>query len=216
MFMPWRKYMTSDDLVDVFISEVARLKGCPRQIVSDGDKLFESQGWKQLAHRFQIEMQQTVADHPRGNGLAERSNQSILQRLRTQGIFGHNQWNVDLLFAEIQFTNLTSISLRSSLFEIGEGRLPHLLLDFPRMASHAHEPSTLNDYIHRAGRTFHSERGMLVQERRHQMHVVLQTDQQVRVLEVGERWWVLVPEYRHKGKLHVVWCRPYKVLEVLN
>ena len=185
MFIPWRKDMTSDDLVDVFISEVARLKGCPRQIVSDGDKLFQSGGWKQLAHRFKIEMHQTVADHPRGNGLAERSNQSISQRLRTQGIFGNNQWNVDLLSAEIQFTNLTSISLRLSLFKIDEGRIPHLPLDFPRMAYHAHEPSTLNDYMYRTGRTFHSERAMLVQERGHQMHVVLQMDRQVRVPEVG-------------------------------
>ena len=48
------------------------------------------------------------------------------------------------------------------------------------------------------------------------MHVVLQMDRHVRVPEVGERWWVLVPEYRHKGKLDVVWCGPYKVLEVLN
>ena len=27
---------------------------------------------------------------------------------------------------------------------------------------------------------------------------------------------MLVPENRHKGKLDVVWCSPYKVLEVLN
>ena len=27
---------------------------------------------------------------------------------------------------------------------------------------------------------------------------------------------MLVPEYRHKGKLDVVWCDPYKVLEVLK
>ena len=48
------------------------------------------------------------------------------------------------------------------------------------------------------------------------MHVVLQMDQRVRVPEVGERWWVLVPKYRRKGNLDVVWCGPYKVLEVLN
>ena len=48
------------------------------------------------------------------------------------------------------------------------------------------------------------------------MHVVLQMDQNDGVLEVGQRWWVLVPEYRHKGKLDVVWCGPHKVLEVLN
>ena len=67
-----------------------------------------------------------------GNGLAERSNQSILQRLRTHGIFGNNEWDVDLLFAEIQFNNLTSSSLRLSPFEIHEGRTPHFTLDFPR------------------------------------------------------------------------------------
>ena len=32
---------------------------------------------------------------------------------------------------------------------------------------------------------------------------------------MGERWWVLVPEYGHKGKVDVVWCGPYNVLKVL-
>ena len=161
-------------------------------------------------------MHQTIANPPRGNGLAERSNQSILQRLRTHGIFGNNEWDVGLLFAENQFNNLTSNSLRLSPFEIDGGRTPPFPLDFPRMTSHAHEPSTVNDYMQRAERTFDSVRAMLAEDRRRQMHVVLQMDQHVRVPEVGERWWVLVPEYRHKGKLDVVWCGPYKVLQVLN
>ena len=57
---------------------------------------------------------------------------------------------------------------------------------------------------------------MLADELRRQLHVVLQIDRNVRVPEVGERWWVLVPEYRHKGKMNIVWCCPYKVLKVLN
>ena len=48
------------------------------------------------------------------------------------------------------------------------------------------------------------------------MHVVLHMDGHIRVPEVGGRWWVLVPEYQHKGKLDVVRCGEYKVLEVLN
>ena len=94
------------------LREVIRLKRCPRQIVPDRDKVFESQAWKELAQRFNIEMHQTVANHPRGNGLAECSSQSILQRLRTHSIFGNNEWDVNLVFAEIQFNNLTSNSLR--------------------------------------------------------------------------------------------------------
>ena len=216
MFIPCRKDMTADDLIYVFLREGVLLKGCPRQIVSDRDKLFESQAWKELAQRFKIEMHQTVANRPRGSGLAERSNQSILQRLCTHGILGNNECDVDLLFAEIWFNNLTFNSLRLSPFQIDEGRTPHFPSDFPRMTSHAHEPSTVNDYMQRAERISDSVRAMLAEERRRQMHVVLQMNGHVRVPEVGGRWWVLVPEYRHKGKLDVVWCGPYKILEVLN
>ena len=131
VFIPCRKDMTADDLIYVFLREVVRLKGCPRQIVSDQDKLFESQVWRKLAQRFKIEMYQTVANRPRGNGLAERSNQSILQRLPTHSIFGNNERDLDLLFAEIQFNNLTSNCPRLSPFEIDEGRTPHFPLDFP-------------------------------------------------------------------------------------
>ena len=59
-------------------------------------------------------------------------------------------------------------------------------------------------------------RAMLAEERPRQMHVVLQMHRHVGVPEVAERWSVLVPEYRHKGKLDVVWCGPYKVPGVLN
>ena len=216
LFIPCRKDMTADDLIYVFLREVIRLKGCPRQIVSVREKLLESAAWKELAQYFKIEMHQTVANRPRGNGLAERSNQSILQRLRTHGIFGNRECDVDLLLVETQFNNLTSNSLRLSPFEIDEGRIPHFPLHFPRMTSHAHEPSTVNDYMQRAERKFDSLHAMLAEERRRQMHVVLQMDGHTRVPEVGEQCWVLVPEDRHQGKLDVVWCGPYKVLEVLN
>ena len=163
-----------------------RLKGFPRQIDSDRDKLFESQAWKKVAHRFKIEMHQTVASRPPGNGLAERSNQSILRRLRTHGIFGNNEWDVDLVFPEIQFNNLTSNSLQVSPFEIDEGRTPLLPLDFPQMTSHAHEPSTVNDYMHRAERIFDSVRTMVAEELRRHMHVVLRMHRHVSVPEVGQ------------------------------
>ena len=162
-FIPCRKDMTADDLIYVFLREVVRLKGCPRQIVSDRDKLFESQAWKELAQRFKIEIHQTVANRPRGNGLAERSNQSILERLRTHGIFGNNEWDVDLLFAEIQFSNLTSKSLRLSPFEVDERRTPYFPLDCPRMTPHAHEPLTVNDYMQRAEGTFDSVHAMFAE-----------------------------------------------------
>ena len=164
MCITCRKHMTADDLVYVLLHEVIQLERCPREIVSDRDKLFESQAWKKLAQRFKIEMHQTVANCPRGNGLAERSNQSIPQRLRTHGILGNSEWDVDLVFAEFQFHNLTSNSPRLSPFEIDEGHTPHFPLDSPGMTSHAHEHSTVNDYMHRPERTFDSVCALLAEE----------------------------------------------------
>ena len=115
--MPCCKDMTADDLVYVFLREGDRLKGCPRQIASDQDKLVESQAWKEMAHHFEIETHQTVANLAGGNGLAERCNPSILQRLQIHCFFCDNEWDVDLLFAEIQFSNLTSKNHRLSPFE---------------------------------------------------------------------------------------------------
>ena len=37
----------------------------------------------------------------RGSGLAESSNELILQRLRTHGIFANNKWDIDFLFPEV-------------------------------------------------------------------------------------------------------------------
>ena len=82
-------------------------------------------------------------------------------------------------FGEIQSNNLTSNSLRLSLFEKDEGQTPHFPLDFPRMTSHAHEPSNVNDYMQRAERTLDSVRTMLAEERGSQMHVVPQMDRHV-------------------------------------
>ena len=64
IFIPCRKDMTADALVYLFLREVIPLKGCSRQIVSDRDKLFESQACKELAHRIKIEMHQMLANRP--------------------------------------------------------------------------------------------------------------------------------------------------------
>ena len=48
----------------MFLRKVIGLKGCPGQILSDQDKLFVFQAWKELAHRFKMEMHQMMANRP--------------------------------------------------------------------------------------------------------------------------------------------------------
>ena len=56
IFIPCCKDLKAPDLACVFYRKVIRLNGCPRQIVSDRDMLFDFQEWKELGYRFRIEM----------------------------------------------------------------------------------------------------------------------------------------------------------------
>ena len=161
-------------------------------------------------------MHQTVASRPQVSGLAERCNQSTIQRLRFHGIPSNNERDVDIFLAEIEFQNLTSNSRQLSPSDNDEGNTPHFPLKFPRMTSHAHEPLTLCAYMHRAEGTFDSAGAMLAEERRRQMHVVLQMERHVRVPLGGEALVGAGTRISTQGELDVVWCGPYNVLEVLN
>ena len=96
--------------------------------------------------------------------------------------------------AEVQFTNVTSNSLRLSPFKIYEVCSSHFRLEFPRIPSYAHEPSTLNDYMQQAERTLESVGAILAEERQSQIHVVLLMDKHIRMSEGEYRWGRLVPE----------------------
>ena len=73
MFVPCSKDMMADTFFYVLLGKMIGLKKCPGQIVSDGDKLFEFQAWKELAHHFKNEIRQIVANRPHCYGLAEQS-----------------------------------------------------------------------------------------------------------------------------------------------
>ena len=56
----------------------------------------------------------------------------------THGIFGTNEWEVDLFFAAIDFNNMTSHSLQLSPIQFDEGHTPYFPSDLPRMTSQTH------------------------------------------------------------------------------
>ena len=73
----------------------------------------------------------------------------------------------------------------------------------------------MSDYMQRAERTFDSVRAMLAEERQRQMHVSCKWTDTLECLKWVNDGGCWYPNINIKGN-SMLWCGPYKVLEVLN
>lgn len=70
-FFALKHPFTAQGVAKVFLDNVVRLNGMPRIIVSDRDKLFTSQFWKQLFSLMGVKLQLSTAYHPQTDGQSE-------------------------------------------------------------------------------------------------------------------------------------------------
>ena len=69
----------AEALLNGFISRM----GCPLTLHSDRGKNYESEVFQQLCHMLEIHKTRTTARHPRGNGMVERFNQTLITMIRS-------------------------------------------------------------------------------------------------------------------------------------
>jgi hypothetical protein len=67
-FIPLKTTHKATYVVDIFIKEVARLHGIPKMIVSERDLKFTSNFWKGLFKGFIMNMNFSIAYHPKFDG----------------------------------------------------------------------------------------------------------------------------------------------------
>ena len=81
--IPTSNTSTALDTASQFITQIVRLHGLPRSIVSDRDSVFTSQFWRAICQALAIKHRMSSPFHPQTNGQAERTNQTMKQVLRT-------------------------------------------------------------------------------------------------------------------------------------
>jgi len=81
-FLPLSHPFMSADVAKVFLNNVYHLQGLPTAIVSDRDRIFTSQLWRELFVLADVQLQMCSSYHPQSVGQTERLNQTMETFLR--------------------------------------------------------------------------------------------------------------------------------------
>ena len=81
-FIPCKKSQDAQQFATLFLKEIIRLHGIPRDIITDRGSLFTSDLWKEITEKLGIERRLSTAFHPQTDGQTERTNGILEQYLR--------------------------------------------------------------------------------------------------------------------------------------
>lgn len=82
LFIALKHPYTALSVAKLFMLHIYRLHGLPTALVSDRDKVFTSQLWRELFRLAGVELRMSSAYHPQSDGQTERVNQCMEVFLR--------------------------------------------------------------------------------------------------------------------------------------
>jgi hypothetical protein len=111
-------------MAQVFFSDIIRLHGVPRSIVSDRDPVFTSSFWSKIMRLMGTKLHLSSVFHPQPDGQTAAANHVIVIYLRCFTGDRPRQWLGWLLWAEYIYNTTYQTSLRDTSFRVVYGRDP--------------------------------------------------------------------------------------------
>ena len=87
---------SAEDCANPYLTEIVRLNGVPLSIISDRCRQFTSHFWKSFQKGLGIKVNLTTTFHPRTDGQAEHTIQTLEDMLRVCVIDFKGSWNYQL------------------------------------------------------------------------------------------------------------------------
>jgi hypothetical protein len=135
-FIPLKHPFTAAMVAKDFLENVYKLHGMPAVIISDRDKFFTSNLWKELFALVKVDLSMSIAYHPQSDDQFERVNQCVETYLRRFVSSCPRQWISWLHLAEFWYNTSLHSSIGMSPFEALYGYQPkHFGLDEKSTAS---------------------------------------------------------------------------------
>lgn len=192
--------------------------GTPQFLHSDQGKTFESTLFSEVCKLMHINKTRTSPYHPRGDGLVERMNSTILNIVKSITDGSSSDWDLELpkaLMAYNSSVQETTGFTPSLMFFGREMRLPiDLVVGSAEEETPSKHVEKLKENVERAYRIAR-EHGLEQQKRQKELY-----DRKVHgdPLKVGQLVWKYNPVVKagEMKKFHQFWVGPYKVVKQLS
>ncbi|XP_073526327.1 uncharacterized protein [Phyllobates terribilis] len=123
-FIPCHKTEDATSVANLFFSEVVRLHGLPRTIVSDRDPKFLSHFWRTLWGKIGTKLLFSTSSHPQTDGQTEVTNRTLGTMLRALIKTNLKAWEDILPHFEFSYNRATHSSTKVSPFMCVYGTNP--------------------------------------------------------------------------------------------
>ena len=114
--------MTLDGLTKLYVDEIVRLHGIPKNIVSDRDSWLTARFWQSFQKVMGTELAFSTAFHPQSDGQSERTIQTLEDMLRACVLDLKGSWENHLPLIEFAYNNSYHASIGMPPFEALYGR----------------------------------------------------------------------------------------------
>jgi hypothetical protein len=104
-FIPVKSTCKAIDITNIFMKEIFRLHGMPKEIVFDRDMKFISKFWKSLMVGLETKLLFSTTYHPQTDGQMERVNQILEDMLRMHVMHQPKKWEDYLPLVEFAYNN---------------------------------------------------------------------------------------------------------------
>ncbi|KAL4290180.1 hypothetical protein GQ457_14G026510 [Hibiscus cannabinus] len=134
-FFALPRHFDSAYIAKVMVQGVVKLHGIPKSVVSDRDKIFLSELWKELARLQGTELCMSTAYHPQTDGQTEALNKCLEMYLRCLTGDEPGKWENYLAWAEYWYNTAYQVSAGMTPFKALYGRDPPVIVDYLEGAS---------------------------------------------------------------------------------
>jgi transposase InsO family protein len=100
------------DIARVSFSEIVRLHGVPKRIISDRGSVFTGRFWMSFQEALGTQLNFSAAYHPETDGQIERTNQTLEDMLRMYVMDQQKRWEEILPLVEFAYNNSYRAPLR--------------------------------------------------------------------------------------------------------
>jgi hypothetical protein len=121
-----KKTLDAAGFAMLFIDNVVRLHGIPKEVVSDRDVRFQD-FWTAVTQCMGTQLLRSTAFHPQTDGLAEMNNKTVTKDLKAFTTHCPEDWDGKLPLAEFAYNRSTHRSTKMTPFRLDLGWDPDIV-----------------------------------------------------------------------------------------